>query len=67
MWFFDCNCFIGLPMNGGLKPPVEKVLFGTDAPVYSQHEATGQLLSADITDADIHNICHRNAEALLEL
>jgi len=44
-----------------------KVLFGTDAPLYSQREAIGQLLSADITDADIHNICHRNAEALLGL
>ncbi len=44
-----------------------KMLFGTDAPLYSQREAIGQLLSAEITDADIHNICHRNAEALLGL
>lgn len=45
----------------------EKMFFGTDVPLYSQREAIGQLLSADITDEDIHNICHRNAEKLLGL
>jgi len=44
-----------------------KMLFGTDVPMYGQHQAIGQLLSADITDEDIHNICHRTAEKLLGL
>jgi predicted TIM-barrel fold metal-dependent hydrolase len=43
----------------------EKMLFGTDSPWYSLHQAIGQLLSADIGDEDIHNILHRNAERLL--
>jgi len=43
----------------------ERMLFGTDQPWYGNHQGIGQLLSADITDEDIHNICHRNAERLL--
>jgi len=38
------------------------MLFGTDAPMCGQHQAIGQLLSADITDEDVHNICRRNTE-----
>lgn len=45
----------------------ERMLFGTDLPWYGQHQGVGHLLSADITDEDIHNICHRNAEKLLGL
>jgi uncharacterized protein len=42
-----------------------RLLFGTDLPWFNQHHAIGSLLSADITDDDRHNICHRNAEQLL--
>jgi len=43
----------------------ERLLFGTDLPWFDPHQAVGALLSADIDDEDRHNICHRNAEALL--
>ncbi len=43
----------------------EKMLFGTDLPWFDPHHAIGCLLSAEITDADRHNICHRNAERIL--
>jgi len=42
-----------------------RLLFGTDLPWFDPHHAIGVLLSADITDEDRHNICHRNAESLL--
>ena len=41
------------------------MLFGTDLPWFDPHHAVGALLSADISDEDRHNICHRNAEQLL--
>jgi len=44
----------------------EKMLFGTDLPWFDPHQSVGALLSAHITDDDRHNICHRNAEKLLE-
>ncbi|NLE46452.1 MAG: amidohydrolase family protein [Chloroflexi bacterium] len=43
----------------------DRMLFGTDLPWFDPHQAIGVLLSARITDADRHNICHRNAEKLL--
>lgn len=43
----------------------DRMLFGTDLPWFDPHQAVGALLSADITDEDRHNICHRNAEKLL--
>ena len=43
----------------------DRMLFGTDLPWFDPHQAVGALLSADITDDDRHNICHRNAEKLL--
>ncbi len=43
----------------------ERMLFGTDLPWFDQHHAVGALLSAQISDEDRHNICHRNAEKLL--
>jgi predicted TIM-barrel fold metal-dependent hydrolase len=43
----------------------ERMLFGTDPPWFDPHQAIGALLSADISDVDRHNICHRNAEKLL--
>jgi uncharacterized protein len=43
----------------------ERILFGTDNPWFHPHQGIGTLLSADITDADRHNILHRNAERLL--
>lgn len=44
----------------------DRMLFGTDLPWFDPHHAIGVLLDADITDEDRHNICHRNAEKLLE-
>ena len=43
----------------------KRMLFGTDLPWFDPHQAIGALLSAHITDEQIHNICHRNAEKLL--
>ena len=43
----------------------DRLLFGTDLPWFDPHQAVGALLSADISDEDRHNICHRNAEKLL--
>lgn len=43
----------------------DRMLFGTDLPWYGHHQGIGHLLCAEITDEDIHNICHRNAERLL--
>jgi predicted TIM-barrel fold metal-dependent hydrolase len=43
----------------------DRLLFGTDLPWFDPHHAIGALLSADISDQDRHNICHRNAERLL--
>ena len=44
----------------------DRMLFGTDLPWFDPHHAIGVLMDADITDADRHNICHRNAERLLK-
>ena len=44
----------------------DRMLFGTDLPWFDPHQAVGALLSAEISDEDRHNICHRNAEKLLE-
>jgi predicted TIM-barrel fold metal-dependent hydrolase len=43
----------------------QRMLFGTDLPWFDPHHAVGALLSAHLSDEDIHNICHCNAEALL--
>jgi uncharacterized protein len=43
----------------------ERMLFGTDLPWFDPHQAVGALLSAHLSDEDIHNICHRNAQKLL--
>ncbi len=43
-----------------------RMLFGTDLPWFDPHQAVGALLSAQISDEDRHNICHRNAEKLLK-
>jgi predicted TIM-barrel fold metal-dependent hydrolase len=43
----------------------DRLLFGTDLPWFDPHHALGALLSADISDEDRHNVCHRNAEKLL--
>jgi len=42
-----------------------RMLFGTDLPWFDPHQAVGALFSAHLSDEDIHNICHRNAEKLL--
>jgi uncharacterized protein len=44
-----------------------KMLFGTDLPWFDPHQAVGALLTANLTDEDRHNICHRNAEKLLKI
>lgn len=43
----------------------ERLLYGTDLPWFEEHQGIGSLLAADISDDDIHNILHRNAEKLL--
>ncbi len=43
----------------------ERMLFGTDLPWFDPHQAVGALLSAHLSDEEIHDICHRNAEKLL--
>jgi hypothetical protein len=43
----------------------ERMLFGTDLPWFDPHQAVGALFSAHLSDDEIHNICHRNAEKLL--
>jgi predicted TIM-barrel fold metal-dependent hydrolase len=43
----------------------DRMLFGTDLPWFDPHQAVGALLSAHLSDDDLHNICHRNAEKLL--
>ncbi|NLG14345.1 MAG: amidohydrolase family protein [Lentisphaerae bacterium] len=43
----------------------EKILFGTDMPWFDEHQGIGGLLSAQISDDDVHNILHRNAEKIL--
>jgi predicted TIM-barrel fold metal-dependent hydrolase len=40
----------------------ERMLFGTDLPWFDPHQAVGALLSAHLSDEELHNICHRNAE-----
>jgi len=45
----------------------DRILYGTDIPWFDEHQGVGSLLSADITEDDIHNILHRNAEKLLGL
>jgi uncharacterized protein len=45
----------------------ERMLFGTDLPWFDPQHAIGVLCSAQISDEDRHNICHRNAEKLLGL
>ena len=42
-----------------------RLIFGTDLPWFSEHQGIGSLLSCDISEGDIHNILHRNAEKLL--
>lgn len=44
---------------------VKRLLFGTDLPWFSQQRGIGAVLSAGLTDADRHDILHRNAERLL--
>lgn len=43
----------------------ERLLYGTDLPWFEEHQGIGALLSTDLSDDDIHNILHRNAEKLL--
>jgi predicted TIM-barrel fold metal-dependent hydrolase len=67
-WCPDKN--FGIGVNGIIERMVResgstKILFGTDSPWYSAHYAAGAVLYSEITDEDIHNIFHRNAEKLL--
>jgi predicted TIM-barrel fold metal-dependent hydrolase len=43
----------------------QRMLFGTDLPWFDPHQAVGALFSAHLSDEQIHDICHRNAEKLL--
>jgi predicted TIM-barrel fold metal-dependent hydrolase len=61
--FDDCGALEVLCGEAGS----DRLLFGTDLPWFDPHHAVGALLSAHITDEDRRNICHRNAERLLNL
>ncbi|MGC9523185.1 MAG: hypothetical protein ACP5HG_15040 [Anaerolineae bacterium] len=80
MEFFDCNAFFGRPLRRPVAPvaTVEALLAEMDrAGVaralvwhiaqhwFDPHHAVGVLINAEISDEDRHNICHRNAKALL--
>jgi len=59
-------------VNGVIEMMVQgagsrKILFGTDLPWFDPHYAIGCILFSRITDADRHNILHRNAESILKL
>ncbi|MHB0857698.1 MAG: amidohydrolase family protein [Anaerolineae bacterium] len=43
----------------------QRLLFGVDLPWFDPQHGLGALCSAHISDEDRHNICHRNAAALL--
>lgn len=43
----------------------ERLLFGTDLPWFDEFHGIGSVLGAELTDEDVHNILHRNAERLL--
>jgi uncharacterized protein len=43
----------------------QRMLFGTDLPWFDPHQAVGALFSAHLSDEQIHDICHCNAEKLL--
>ncbi len=67
-WAPDKN--FGIGVNGIIERMVResgsrKILFGTDSPWYSAHYAAGAVLYSRITDDDVHNIFHRNAEKVL--
>lgn len=44
-----------------------RILYGTDLPWFDEHYYIGNILCADITDEDRHNLLHRNAERILGL
>ena len=44
-----------------------RILYGTDLPWFDEHQYIGNILCADLTEEDRHNILHRNAERLLNL
>ena len=59
----------GIGVNGIIEKMVEnagseKILFGTDLPWYSPHYAAGSILYSHISEDDIHNIFHKNAERI---
>jgi len=56
--------------RGGLEKFIdgagsEKIVFGTDWPWFNHHYYIGAVLDSGISDDDVHNIFHRNAEKLL--
>lgn len=60
-----------LHVNGIIEYMVEhatskKIVFGTDMPWYSPHFAAGAVMYARIDDEARKDICHRNAQRLLE-
>ena len=68
------NVFIELTSVPGVRGAIEKmvsicgsekILYGTDMPWFDEHQGIGGVLAADISDDDIHNILHRNAEKIL--
>ncbi len=43
----------------------ERILFGTDLPWFDEYQAVGGIVGAKISEDDMHNILHRNAQQLL--
>lgn len=47
------------------KAGSERILFGTDLPWFDEYQAVGGIVGAGISDDDMHNILHRNAQNLI--
>ncbi|MPN60019.1 hypothetical protein SDC9_207742 [bioreactor metagenome] len=43
----------------------ERILFGTDLPWFDEYQAVGGIVGAKISEDDMHNILHRNAQRLI--
>ncbi len=43
----------------------DRILFGTDLPWFDEYQAVGGIVGAKISEDDMHNILHRNAQRLI--
>ena len=74
----DTNCYVDTSSALFALPPerareiirsygADRVLFGTDYPMWNMKRELGRFLSLELTDAENERILHRNAEELLHL